>query len=279
MLRYLELFFVICLSVIAINATSVIDNPPDPKDFPECPQADIRSFQRYNTTIDVWFSSKDPTGILKLRVFPTGLPKTRDEFNNPISNPKNVYTAWYASWHAVGTASKLQIEEETRKREDAEKLAQQASAESEQLQKQLKVAEEKTNKAEAKASESEKKAQDTEQNLQLAQQDALVAHGLNASIATEATEMLNDPDYVNHTFLYNDINSTITLKVEKKDSSQLEKKWGFPPENYVNAEAAFHAMDDRHKIRKNLTDTRPKYQIVLTPRPPKQEGEPPALTS
>ena len=93
-----------------LNATT---DPANPSEFPDCPQADIRSFTKFIATVDNWFSTQDPTGNFKHQVFPNGLPKTRDSYNAAHTNPKNVYTTWYASYIAAQeaeTAAKKQQE-------------------------------------------------------------------------------------------------------------------------------------------------------------------------
>jgi hypothetical protein len=122
----------LCLIVGSLSAASIVDSPPDPEEFPDCPQAEVRTFQRYNQEVAAWFTAKDPTGSFIREVFPSGLPATRDSYNAALSNPKNVYKHWYAARNAVSQASKLLLEEEARRREAAEQLTEKTRREAEQ---------------------------------------------------------------------------------------------------------------------------------------------------
>jgi hypothetical protein len=288
MLKYVikMLFVILSLHFVigTLEAASILDSPPDPLAFPDCPQADIRSFTKFIATVDNWFSTQDPTGNFKHQVFPNGLPKTRDSYNAAHTNPKNVYASWYNSRHAVSAASALQIEEERKKREEAEQRViqeEQAKRAAEQrsdvLQQQLTTTKKEKETFEQKASAAEQQLTVVGQNLELAELDSIIARGLDSSIANEAMTMFSDQDYVNHEIQYDATNSSITLRIEKADGTNYEKTWGVA--DYASAEAAFRAMDDRYKVKQGLIDARPKYKIILTPRPPKQEGEPPALSS
>ena len=47
----------LCLIVGSLSAASIVDNPPKPEEFPDCPQADVRTFQRYNQAVAAWFTA------------------------------------------------------------------------------------------------------------------------------------------------------------------------------------------------------------------------------
>ncbi len=251
---------------------------PDPSLFPTFAKA--RSLAELNQAKQQIKNFLNSESIME-EVFPT-FPTSTREFN--ARNLKTEYQVWYNSRHAVSAASALQIEEERKKREEAEQRViqeEQAKRAAEQhnslLQQQLTTTKKEKETFEQKASAAEQQLTVVGQNLELAELDSIIARGLDSSIANEAMTMFSDQDYVNHEIQYDATNSSITLRIEKADGTNYEKTWGVA--DYASAEAAFRAMDDRYKVKQGLIDARPKYKIILTPRPPKQEGEPPALSS
>ncbi|MBP9828937.1 MAG: hypothetical protein KBD04_02765 [Proteobacteria bacterium] len=292
MLKYVikMLFVILSLHFVigTLEAASILDSPPDPLAFPDCPQADIRSFTKFIATVDNWFSTQDPTGNFKHQVFPNGLPKTRDSYNAAHTNPKNVYASWYNSRHAVSAASAQQIEEERKKREEAEQrviqeeLAKRAAEQHNSLlQQQLTTTKKEKETFEQKASAAEQQLTVVGQKAEIAQLDALVSKNIPKAVASEVLTLLNLPEHKTHQFLFDDTTYTVHLNVELKDGTVTEKLFGFSPDQYFVVVEGFKALAQQYQLMQTVfgDSQRPKYKIILTQRPPKQEGEPPALST
>ncbi len=100
----------LCLIVGSLSAASIVDSPPKPEDFPDCPAgARAAVFVAKKAEIEKWFKDKDPTGVLFKAVFPMGLPATAYAYNQ--QSPKTTYTAWYNSEFAVSGASSAKLAE------------------------------------------------------------------------------------------------------------------------------------------------------------------------
>lgn len=228
----------------------------------------------------VIFLGRTPEGQTFLaEKYPGGINLTRPEFikNNPI----NAYQQWYASKHAVSAVAAAQLEEETKKREAAEELAEQGSRQNFTLQRRLSEKEKEKTAAERKAQAAEQQLVVTGQNLQLAQLDGIVSKNIPLAVATQVQTLLQNPDRKNHAFLFDDAIHTVKLTVELRDGSLIDQQFPFSPAEYPLVVDGFKALAQQYQLLQSVFGgpQRPAYQIHLTPRPDPSPDEPAAITS
>ena len=126
----------LCVIVGSLSA-SIVDNPPKPKDFPECPTVESAvDFLAKKAVIQDWFKGVDPTGVLFKSVFPSGLPSNKGDYNSKDLNPKAKYDAWYNTKFVVNPAVAEQMAEEKRKREAAEEETKQQTLNTQKIKRE-----------------------------------------------------------------------------------------------------------------------------------------------
>ncbi len=214
------------------------------------------------------------------------IPAKRSDYiaNNTIEK----YATWYNSRHAVSAASAQQIEEERKKREEAEQRARQEEQDkilaqqlSDQLQQQLITTTKEKETFEEKVSETEKQLVVAGKQAEIAQLDALVSKNIPQAVASEVLTLLNHSEHKAHQFLFDDTTYTVCLNVELKDGTLVERPFTFSSDEYFVVLEGFKALAQQYQLMQTVfgDSQRPKYKIILTPRPDKQEGEPPALSA
>ncbi len=255
---------------------------PDPSLFPNFAKA--RSLAELNQAKQQIKNFLNSESIME-EVFPT-FPTSTREFN--ARNLKTEYQVWYNSKHAVSAASKQQIEEERKKRAEVEQRViqeEQAKRAAEQhnslLQQQLVTTTNEKKTFEQKASAAEQQLTVVGQKAEIAQLDALVSKNIPQAVASEVLTLLSLPEHKAHNFLFNDTTYTVRLNVELKDGTVTEKLFSFSPDQYSLVVEGFKALAQQYQLMQTVfgDSQRPKYKIILTPRPDKQEGEPPALSA
>lgn len=255
---------------------------PDPSLFPNFAKA--RSLAELNQAKQQIKNFLNSESIME-EVFPT-FPTSTREFN--ARNLKAEYQVWYNSKHVVNAASAQQIEEERKKREEAEQRAIQeeqakmlAQQLSDQLQQQLITTTKEKETFEEKVSETEKQLVVAGKQAEIAQLDALVSKNIPQAVASEVLTLLNHSEHKAHQFVFDDNTYTVFLNVDLEDGSVIEKRFTFSSGEYSVVLEGFKALAQQYQLMQTVfgDSQRPKYKIILTPRPDKQEGEPPALST
>ncbi len=263
----------------------LFSSAPDPLSFPNL----TRVTKPANLAIAIKqfrdFLGNDAETIIA-EAFPQGLPATPQEFSK--RDLKTEYQVWYNSKHAVSAASAQQIEEERKRREEAEQRAIQeeqakmlAQQRTDVLQQQLITTTKEKEIFEEKVSETEKQLVVAGKQAEIAQLDALVSKNIPQAVASEVLTLLNLPEHKEHRFLFDDNTYTVFLNVDLEDGSVIEKRFTFSSGEYSVVLEGFKALAQQYQLMQTVfgDSQRPKYKIILTPRPPKQEGEPPALST
>ena len=131
----------LCVIVGSLSA-SIVDNPPKPEFFPDCPVAPNTSvYQAKLEEIKKWFKDQDSTGNFFNAVFPSGLPSNKGDYNSQALNPKVKYTQWYDTRNTLTSASTAKISEVEEKAEQYRVQAKGAQQEAERAKAEVKAVE------------------------------------------------------------------------------------------------------------------------------------------
>ncbi len=190
------------------------------------------------------------------------------------ANTVDVYRNWYASRHGSSTVSTAKIQElEEAKQEVEERLQQEAQ--------QKAVLQEKLSTTEKEKSAMEQQLVEVGQNLEVAQLGNIVARGIPQDVAVTVHKLLTLEDKESHDFVFDDATHTVILNVKLKDGGVINQNFSFASAQYDLVVDGFKAMARQYELLQSVFGgpQRQQYKIILTDRPAKQDGEPPALSS